>query len=525
MKPALTTSAKPDDAPRCGGRPSSRWRGRTGRRAAARKAPTRFLPSAVLMPVLPPTAASTMPSTVVGTCTTVDAAQPGRGDEAGEVGGRAAAEAHDDVGAREVRLAQHLPAERGDLGALGALGVGHLGGRAPRSVPARSARRRLGLRRERRRVDRRATFAALAPIRLPARRGADGPPATVGRPDLALPPTGIGVTCFRSCVSFHADCSSASRRRARRRRAAVDVVRRARGELLVDAGGARRRSAASARSRIAARAAGGRLRPVALDGLPRRRRIRAGRRPRGPAELRARVGVEDRAAAEGETTPSARRARCGTAALLEGAGSAGSPCSTKMSAIGPCSARRPSSSVSQKRDAERRARASARRWSCRPPSGRPGRPAARLMPGSAPTPCAARRGWRRGSRRGCGGSRRRCRRRTSPSTASASTRATIASATTPAAGTAHTSERWWCAGGAPRRWRRPRCAGRAARSRSASSPARTRSSVAGGHAALGAARAVGCAGGCRRASIDDLVVRRGAGHAGWSRSRRRPRRP
>jgi hypothetical protein len=33
------------------------------------KAPTRFLPAAVLMPVFPPTAASTMPSTLVGTWT------------------------------------------------------------------------------------------------------------------------------------------------------------------------------------------------------------------------------------------------------------------------------------------------------------------------------------------------------------------------------------------------------------------------------------------------------------------------
>ena len=37
------------------------------------------------------------------------------------------------------------------------------------------------------------------------------------------------------------------------------------------------------------------------------------------------------------------------------------------------------------------------------------------------------------------------RRRTSPGTPAASTSATIASATTPAAGTAHTSERWWIA--------------------------------------------------------------------------------
>ena len=33
------------------------------------KLPTRFLPAAVLIPVFPPTAASTMASRVVGTCT------------------------------------------------------------------------------------------------------------------------------------------------------------------------------------------------------------------------------------------------------------------------------------------------------------------------------------------------------------------------------------------------------------------------------------------------------------------------
>src|SRR5688500_11549652 len=38
--------------------------------AGSWNAPTRFLPAAVLMPVLPPTAASTIPSSVVGTCTT-----------------------------------------------------------------------------------------------------------------------------------------------------------------------------------------------------------------------------------------------------------------------------------------------------------------------------------------------------------------------------------------------------------------------------------------------------------------------
>ena len=45
------------------------------------------------MPVLPPTAASTMPSRVVGHVHDPDAAQPGGGHEAAEVGGRAAADA------------------------------------------------------------------------------------------------------------------------------------------------------------------------------------------------------------------------------------------------------------------------------------------------------------------------------------------------------------------------------------------------------------------------------------------------
>ena len=49
---------------------SPAWPGRTSTPAGGWNAPTRFLPSAVLMPVLPPTAASTMPSSVVGIWTT-----------------------------------------------------------------------------------------------------------------------------------------------------------------------------------------------------------------------------------------------------------------------------------------------------------------------------------------------------------------------------------------------------------------------------------------------------------------------
>ena len=55
------------------GRAAAGWRARRGRRArppAGGTTPTRFLPSAVLIPVFPPTAASTIASSVVGTWTT-----------------------------------------------------------------------------------------------------------------------------------------------------------------------------------------------------------------------------------------------------------------------------------------------------------------------------------------------------------------------------------------------------------------------------------------------------------------------
>ena len=57
----------------------------------------------------------------------LDAAQPGRGDEPGEVGDGSAADGDDGVGAGEVVLAQHLPAEGGDFDVLAFFGVGDLG--------------------------------------------------------------------------------------------------------------------------------------------------------------------------------------------------------------------------------------------------------------------------------------------------------------------------------------------------------------------------------------------------------------
>ena len=69
MKPHLITSPRPA---------TSSARGRVASVARSQstpvgswKEPTRFLPAPVLMPVLPPTAASTMASRVVGTCTTL----------------------------------------------------------------------------------------------------------------------------------------------------------------------------------------------------------------------------------------------------------------------------------------------------------------------------------------------------------------------------------------------------------------------------------------------------------------------
>ena len=68
MKPHLTTSPVPATRSARGSVPSSDRSHSTP--VGSWKAPTRFLPAAVLTPVLPPTAASTIASSVVGTCTT-----------------------------------------------------------------------------------------------------------------------------------------------------------------------------------------------------------------------------------------------------------------------------------------------------------------------------------------------------------------------------------------------------------------------------------------------------------------------
>ena len=104
MNPHLTTSASPATKSCCGSDSSAARSQSTP--AGGWKAPTRFLPSAVLIPVLPPTAASTIAEQRRRHLHDADAAQPGRRDEPAEVGGRAAADADDGVGAREAGLAE-----------------------------------------------------------------------------------------------------------------------------------------------------------------------------------------------------------------------------------------------------------------------------------------------------------------------------------------------------------------------------------------------------------------------------------
>ena len=139
MNPVLTISALPA-AISAAGRVSSMARS-TSTADGSWNAPTRFLPAAVLIPVLPPTAASTMASSVVGTCTTrtpriqVAATKPARSVAAPPP------EGDDHVAAGEPDLAADLPAEPGDGERLALLGVGHLD---PVRVDARRRRARRG---------------------------------------------------------------------------------------------------------------------------------------------------------------------------------------------------------------------------------------------------------------------------------------------------------------------------------------------------------------------------------------------
>ena len=126
MKPHLTTSPSPATSSSRGSEASSDRSQSTP--AGSWNAPTRFLPAPVLMPVLPPTAASTIASRVVGTCTTrtprsqVAATKPPRSVVA------ATADRDDGVGPGEARLAERLPAVGGDRRGLGPLALGQAEG-------------------------------------------------------------------------------------------------------------------------------------------------------------------------------------------------------------------------------------------------------------------------------------------------------------------------------------------------------------------------------------------------------------
>ena len=159
MNPAFTTSAKPATSS-LRDSVSSRSRSQTTARGA-QNAPTRFLPSAVFTPVLPPTAASTMPSTVVGTCTT---ATP-RSHVAATKPARSVTAPPPKPTTASVRVKSALPITCQQNAAtsmrLPCFGVGDLG---EQHLPVAAERRaqRLGLRRQRRRVDRRAPCARRA---------------------------------------------------------------------------------------------------------------------------------------------------------------------------------------------------------------------------------------------------------------------------------------------------------------------------------------------------------------------------
>ena len=85
------------------------------------KAPIRFLPRGVLMPVLPPTEESTCASSVVGICTkSTPRAHAGRG-KAGEVADHAAAERDHEIAALDARVDDRFADVIEGREALGAL--------------------------------------------------------------------------------------------------------------------------------------------------------------------------------------------------------------------------------------------------------------------------------------------------------------------------------------------------------------------------------------------------------------------
>ena len=160
MNPHLTTSAIP--ATRSGrGRVASASRSQSTP-AGGWNEPTRFLPSGVLIPVFPPTAASTIASSVVGTWTTRTPRSHVAATKPGEVGDGAAPDADDRIGPGEPGLAERAPELGGDGGALGLLRVRNHGEVRVEAGLAGGVGDPLRPDRERRRVDDEDAFDGIA---------------------------------------------------------------------------------------------------------------------------------------------------------------------------------------------------------------------------------------------------------------------------------------------------------------------------------------------------------------------------
>ena len=139
MKPHLTTSARPATRSSAGSVSSGSRSQSTP--AGGWNAPTRFLPAAMLTPVLPPTAASTMPSSEVETGTQ----RTPRSQLAATKPARSVTAPPPTPTTTSVRVkpaaAQLVPAARGDLDGLARLGVRHLDEQRLAAPGRRSARR------------------------------------------------------------------------------------------------------------------------------------------------------------------------------------------------------------------------------------------------------------------------------------------------------------------------------------------------------------------------------------------------
>ena len=130
---------------RCGARAAAAWRARPGRRARATggwKAPTAFLASGRFTAVLPPSAASTMARTRGRHGQPVDPAHEDRGEEAGRVGHRAAAQRHHQAAPGQPgRAAASWPRAPGSASVLPRSPSGSDHGRRRAAPPAPAPRR------------------------------------------------------------------------------------------------------------------------------------------------------------------------------------------------------------------------------------------------------------------------------------------------------------------------------------------------------------------------------------------------